>query len=181
MKPTEVLKREHEVIKLMLKILNKVCDKLEVKKAVNQEDLNSIIEFIRTFADKCHHGKEEHRLFPIMEKNGILREGGPIGVMIEEHELGRNYVKNMILALDKKKISKFVENARNYILLLEQHIDKEDNILYPMADIHIKEDEQKKLTEDFEKFEREEIGVGKHEELHKALKRLKDIYLKAKT
>jgi hemerythrin-like domain-containing protein len=98
MKPTEALKKEHQAIKLMLKILDKVCDKLEAKKAVNQEDLNSIVEFIRTFADKCHHGKEEQRLFPMMEKYGIPREGGPIGVMIEEHKLGRNYIKNMVLA-----------------------------------------------------------------------------------
>jgi len=63
MTPTEQLKEEHEAIKLMLRILDKVCDKLESGEEVNPEHLDQILEFIKVFADKCHHGKEEDLLF----------------------------------------------------------------------------------------------------------------------
>ncbi len=177
MKPTEILKEEHKVIKLMLKIINSVCDKLESKQSVDKDDLKSIIEFIRIFADKCHHGKEEDRLFPKMEEYGIPKEGGPIGVMLQEHELGRSYVTAAASAIEKEDYSEFVENIRNYVELLEQHIDKEDNILYMMADMHIPQKEQKKLVEEFERFEKEEIGEGKHEEFHKLVHQLEKKYL----
>lgn len=183
MKPTEVLKEEHKAIKLVLRIVEKICTGIESGKPANVEHLEKIVEFIKVFADTCHHGKEEDLLFPAMEAAGIPRQGGPIGVMLEEHTLGRNYVKNMRTAVEEYKngnaaASKtFITNARNYNALLSQHIDKEDNILYQIADMHIPEDEQEKLLKEFERVEVEKIGVGKHEEFHELLKQLKKVYL----
>jgi hemerythrin-like domain-containing protein len=74
--------------------------------------------------------------------------------------------------------SQFAENAEKYIELLTQHIDKEDNILYPMADMQLSEEKQRELIEEFEELEQERIGVGKHEELHELLRHLEDKYLK---
>ena len=184
MKPTEQLKEEHEAIKLMLRISEKVCEKLESGEEVDPEHLEQIVEFIKVFADKCHHGKEEDLLFTAMEEAGIPKKGGPIGVMLTEHDMGRGYVKGMSEAVakykagDRKVSSAIVGNARNYIALLTQHIDKEDNILYPMADMHLSEERQKELLEEFERVEREKIGVGKHEEFHELLNHLRKVYLK---
>jgi hemerythrin-like domain-containing protein len=102
--------------------------------------------------------------------------------MLTEHDMGRGYVRGMSEAIakykagDGKASSAIVGNARNYIALLTQHIDKEDNILYPMADVHLSEDKQKELLEEFERVERERIGVGKHEEFHELLDHLKQVY-----
>jgi hemerythrin-like domain-containing protein len=183
MKPTEQLKEEHQAIKLMLRISERVCEKLESGEEVNPEHLEQMIEFIKVFADKCHHGKEEDLLFTAMEEVGIPKEGGPIGVMLTEHDMGRGYVRGMSEAVtrykagDRKALSGIVGNARNYIALLTQHIDKEDNILYPMADKHLSEDKQKALLEEFERVERERIGAGKHEEFHDLLNHLQEVYL----
>lgn len=183
MKPTEQLKEEHEAIKLCLRILEKVSQKLESGEEVNSEHLDQILDFIKNFADKCHHGKEEDLLFPAMEEVGIPKEGGPIGVMLMEHNVGRGSVKGMSEAVaeykagDREVSSKIVENARNYITLLTQHIEKEDDILYPMGDMRISAERQEKLLEEFEKVEIEKIGVGKHEEFHKLLDNLKEAYL----
>lgn len=180
---TEQLKEEHETIKLMLMILEKVCEKLGSKEKINPEHLEKIVEFIKVFADKCHHGKEEDLLFPAMEEAGIPKEGGPIGVMLVEHNMGRNYVKGMSEAValyktgDRTVSSKIVENARNYIKLLTPHINKEDNILYLMADMRLSKDKQEELLEKFEKVESELIGAGKHEEFHQLLNNLKQLYL----
>ena len=145
--------------------------------------LERIVEFIRVFADKCHHGKEEELLFSAMEEAGIPKEGGPIGVMLTEHDVGRGYVRGMSEAVAKYKAgdhqasSAIVGNARNYIALLTQHIDKEDNVLYPMADMHLSVEKQEELLKEFERVEHERIGVGKHEEYHKLLDHLTQVYL----
>lgn len=183
MRPTKELKNEHIAIELMLDILDKVSDKLDSGEVVDINDLESIINFIKIFADKCHHHKEEDLLFPAMEKAGIPREGGPIGVMLNDHQSGREYVKKMMEAVagikegDKKEAKNFAKNAKNYIQLLREHIEKEDNILYPLADAQLTFKQQKELKNGFVKTEKEIIGEGKHEEFHRLLDALKKKYL----
>lgn len=183
MRPTEQLKEEHQAIKLALQILDGICRKLESDEEVDPKHLEQMLEFIRIFADRCHHGKEEDKLFPAMEEAGVPRSGGPIGVMLLEHDLGRNYVRAMEQAIVRYKASdrgagsEIVENARNYIALLTQHIEKEDNILYPIADQRLSKEKEEELLEEFEIVEQERVGIGKHEEFHKLLEALKRIYL----
>jgi hemerythrin-like domain-containing protein len=174
MTPTGLLKNEHQGIKLMLEILKAVSEKIEAGEKINDNDLKDMVEFISVFADKCHHGKEEDLLFPAMEEAGIPKEDGPIAVMIDEHNLGRGYVKAMREAKNQKD---FASAAKNYVSLLSQHIDKEDNILYMMADMHLSKEKQDELLTQFEKVEEEKIGRGKHEEFHRLLEKLKNIYL----
>ncbi len=184
MKPTEQLKEEHQAIKVALEILGNISRKLESGGKVNPSHLGEILYFIRTFADKCHHGKEEDLLFGAMETVGIPRQGGPIGVMLEEHGQGRAYVRGMTEAAEKYQggdsaaAVRFAENARNYIALLTEHIDKEDNVLYPMADERLSPGKQLELMDGFEKVEREKIGISRHRELLETLHRLQDAYLK---
>ena len=184
MKPTEVLTTEHNAIKQMLRILEEVCKQIEAGARVETEHLERIVEFIRVFADRCHHGKEEDLLFVAMEEAGIPRHGGPIGVMLSEHDLGRSYVRKMSEAIalyaagDASAASQFVTNARNYVALLSQHIDKEDHILYPMGDMHVSREKQARLIEEFDRVELERIGPGKHEEFHHLLDHLAAVYLK---
>jgi hemerythrin-like domain-containing protein len=97
---TEQLKKEHEGIMLMLRILGKMCDKLEAGEPVDTGHMKSSVEFLKVFADTCHHAKEEERLFPAMERAGIPKEGGPIGVMLQEHEMGRAYVIGLADAVE---------------------------------------------------------------------------------
>ncbi len=84
-------------------------------------------------------------------------------MMLIEHDLGRGFIKGMVEGRE------FTKNARNYIALLNDHIDKEDNILYMIADMHIPPEEQKNLLKEFDKIEEEKVGEGKHEEFHKNL------------
>jgi len=185
MRPTEELKTEHKAIKRMLRILQGVCARLESGEPVDTGHLEQIVEFIQVFADRCHHGKEEDLLFVAMEQAGIPRQGGPIGVMLAEHTTGRGYVKGMGEAIaaykagDGSAASTIAENARGYITLLTQHIDKEDNILYPMADRALTETTQQELSEAFEVVERERIGPGRHERFHELLRELDRVYLAA--
>jgi len=166
---TEALKEEHRVIERMLRILTVACEKLEGGEEVSPEVFRRAVDFIRMFADRCHHGKEEDTLFPQIEKR-VPKEGGPTGVMRIEHDQGRGFVRGLAEAAekytmgDKTAKQSIIENARGYVMLLSQHIPKEDDILYPLADQICGPAEQKELLEKFEKIERERIGEGKHHE-----------------
>lgn len=122
--------------------------------------------------------------FPSYGEGGNSQEGGPVGVMLLEHKQGRQYVKAMGEGIaryakgDRKAALKIVENARNYMALVSQHIDKEDNIFYPMADVRIPGANQKELEEGFENIETKIIGPGRHEEFHRLLQSLREEYLK---
>ena len=183
MKPTEELSHEHQAILTMIEILTALAGRLDAGAAVPAADLESAVEFIRVFADKCHHAKEEGHLFPEMEKAGIPRDHGPIGVMLAEHEEGRKHVAAMAGAIpdigkaDRKAAATFAAAARAYGRLLAGHISKEDNILYPMADARLSPGQQSALESSFAEVEKNIVGLGKHEEFHRLLERLAKTYL----
>jgi hemerythrin-like domain-containing protein len=183
MKPTQELSHEHQAIKIMLRIMGSACDKIEAGNDVDPGHLDRMVEFVQVFADKCHHGKEEDRLFPAMAEAGVPVQGGPIGVMLLEHAQGREFVRAMKAALpgfrtkDKTAVGQVLANARGYAALLGPHIDKEDHILYPMADHVLSEAKQKELEKEFARIEEEIVGHGIHEKFHALLEELSGLYL----
>lgn len=180
MRPTEILMEEHKAILRLLEVLRKISAKLQNGSSVNVEALEKAVDFIRTFSDKCHHAKEEYVLFKFMEERGMPRYGGPIGVMLMEHDQGRNYVSKMAEAVEEIKNGKdagekYAENALNFADLLSQHIHKEDNILYPMSEQMMEEGDEEKLLEEFEQSEKERVGDGVHDKYLKILEELEKI------
>ncbi len=183
MKATGQLKEEHRGVNLMLDVLEKVCDRLDAGREVDPAHIDRILEFLKVFVDKCHHAKEEDCLFPAMERAGVPREGGPIGVMLSEHAAGREQVRAMTGAAealrrrDRAAAARFTRNARGYIDLLRAHIDREDGILYPIADASLSPEAQDELVDRFERIEEERVGHGRHETFHKMMDELAKIYL----
>ncbi|HWR84319.1 MAG TPA: hemerythrin domain-containing protein [Candidatus Deferrimicrobium sp.] len=183
MKPTDILKAEHQAILEMLDVIDAVCTKLTSGEAVNPDHLDQVVNFIKGFADSCHHAKEENVLFKAMEDAGMPKEGGPIGVMLMEHNVGRQHVKAMSEAVAGYRLSEkqarqlFIEHARAYVQLLRQHILKEDNILFPMADRHLSDTQQQTVLDDFKHVEHHDLGSGSHEKYLGILATLKKHYL----
>jgi len=179
----EQLKKEHSAIETMLKILDAVCDKIRAGRKVDPEHLAQIVEFFRGFADRCHHGKEEEIFFPALEMAGIPKEGGPIGVMLGEHDRMRGLVHGLAETVDRFRAGEekagegIVLYATDYAATLRGHIEKENKVLFKMAEMHLSPDEEKDLAERFEAMEVEKIGAGTHEKLHALLDRLEGIYL----
>ncbi|HSM74258.1 MAG TPA: hemerythrin domain-containing protein [Desulfobacterales bacterium] len=183
MKATEELKNEHRGVELMLRILTAVSERLGRGEALHTQHMEGIMEFLTIFVDKCHHGKEEEFLFPALEAAGVPREGGPIGVMLSEHEQGRQLVAQLRGFVagyqpgDQRAGAGIQRIVREYVDLLNQHIAKEDNVLFPMADDRLEARQDAVLFEAFEQLERERIGAGKHEAFHALLDQLQGIYL----
>jgi hemerythrin-like domain-containing protein len=182
MKATQELMAEHNAVLLALQILEKIEVGLAEKREEAPGHLGQLLDFLKGFVDRCHHGKEEDVLFPEMERRGVRREGGPVGVMLMEHELGRRHIRTMSEGLDRLQrgdadaVSAVVQGAREYSDLLRAHIQKENNILFPMADRLVPEDVAARIAEQFDEIERDRVGEGKHEAYHAMLHALKDHY-----
>ena len=176
MQPMKDLKMEHDAVRITLRILDKICQRIERSgEIIDFQHLDQLLEFFTVFVDKCHHGKEEELLFPALENVGVSNKGGPIEVLLHEHQQGREYVQAMNAALDQYTkgdpavVNEFVKSAKGYINLLNQHIEKENGVLFPLAETHLAKQAQEKLWEGFEMIETQKIGVGKHDEFHKML------------
>jgi hemerythrin-like domain-containing protein len=178
MQPTSILSNEHRVIEIMLSVLENLADKTIAEKKLERQTAEEVIDFIRNFADRCHHGKEENHLFVALVDKGIPKEGGPVGQMLLEHDQGREYVRGMANNIDaaekgnEKSIREFVGNAFGYVELLRSHIHKEDNILFPMAERFLDENDKTNLLGKFEKVESEHMGYGIHDKYMKIAENL---------
>lgn len=178
MTPTETLRHEHDVILLVLTGIERGATSLKATLDADPEWLDTIVDFVRNFADRCHHGKEEKHLFVRLEERGIPREGGPIGVMLREHEQGRAFIRatadaapgavnGAASALEAAQV-----NLLGYVELLRGHIAKENDVLFPMADQVLTPEDQRELAEAFDRVEAEEMGEGVHERYHDLAHRL---------
>src|SRR5262245_58941124 len=152
-KATELLSDEHRVIERVLAVLEKLAIR-PVEKSL--DCWKKALDFFSHFADQCHHFKEEQVLFPAMEERGIPRDGGPIGMMLAEHEEGRDLVRLMRAAIalmeTKNEVAKeiLIDKAKAYVRLLKEHIQKENEILFKIADDVIPADEQKSAVAIFQ-------------------------------
>lgn len=170
-RPCAVLKQEHQVILRVLDALEGLISSPPDDAPLAVEPLTDCIEFFRLYADACHHAKEEDLLFPVLEARGVPKDGGPIGVMLEEHRIARGLVAQMAEELERfghspeAASSAFRATARDYLSLLRQHIFKEDHVLFEMGDRVMSEGDQEELAESFCTASCREFGGKRREEL----------------
>lgn len=168
MNATDILNREHELIQQVLDSLERGAGKLRAGEKIPAEFFLDAAEFIRGFADGAHHRKEEGVLFEALLRHGFSRDGGPVAVMLAEHDLARDYTRGLGEAAERLRAGDtgardaVVTNALSYVRLLREHIAKESNILFRMADMAIPPSEHADLDAGFDAIEREEIGPAAH-------------------
>ncbi len=181
-KAIDELTHDHDAILSSLSILDAMVGRLGNAGAPSAEDLKGFIGFLKEFADKCHHGKEEGILFPALTGAGMPSQGGPVAVMLSEHVEGRAFIKEMEQAVSGAvsgavEVGAFTRAAQGYAALLRAHIAKENDVLFPMAERFLASPELEKIHGKFQQHEETVIGHGRHEELHRMLKELKQKYL----
>ncbi len=137
MKTTEILMNEHQVI---LARLNSLAIDLQHSLRYRVGNIQKSIDFIHDYADKFHHAKEENIYFKWMgEKDSDCMEG-PVKCMYQEHDMGRDWVQGAQDALklvgkgDLEAEKTVKENLRLFIALLRDHIEKEDTMIYGIAE-----------------------------------------------
>jgi len=173
MKSVERLKAEHELIERGLNLLEKAITRIEAGQSLPHGFSQWAPRFFQQFADQCHHAKEEDVFFPVLKQRGIPEQGGPIGVMLYEHELGRDWVDRMREASEAQPFHarKFAEAAKEYIALLRQHIFKENNVLFRMAERVMTEADDAEVTGRFSLVEQERGLTNSHESFSSEVER----------
>jgi len=165
MKSVERLKAEHELIERVLTLLDKAVARIEAGQSLPEGFPQWAPRFFQQFADQCHHAKEEDVFFPLLKRRGIPEQGGPIGVMLHEHVLGRDCVGRMREASEAQPFDghKFAEAAKQYLPLLRQHIFKENNVLFHMAERVMSRADDAEVTGRFSQVEQDRGLTGLHE------------------
>jgi hemerythrin-like domain-containing protein len=166
-KPTEELEHEHRIIQQVVGGMAVLIEKLESGKDIDPAVLTDLSEFMQTFGDKCHHGKEEDYLFKLLEKKGVPVSGCPLAVLLHEHEKGRSLMADLKLTSEtyirtpRAGKEALIGTLRKLIELYPAHIWKEDYLLFPMTNKLLNDSEQKELLTQFEQHD-SEIGIDVH-------------------
>ena len=178
--PIEQLQAEHRIIEKALRALGGLSQRLEHGETVDPASIERIFDFLTAFADGRHHHKEEQCLFPALGLLGMPRDRGPVGVLLQEHCTGRALIAHMRRAAsglangDAKAARQFADAAQNYIDLTTEHIQKEDGLLFRLAEQLLDGQAMQSLRDDFDQaeagFAEDALSYGKEaEELERAL------------
>ncbi len=148
--PMKILVDEHTFIKQLLSKIQFLIKELEETPENGRELVKKGVDFIRSYADKFHHAKEEDILFKYFDENlDILK------VMHEDHEAGRGYVRKIVEGLENENSKMISENLQRYKDLLTEHIKKEDEILYPWLDKNLTTNQVGELFSKFQEVKKQ--------------------------
>lgn len=168
-KTSKMLSEEHKYILKVISALENEQGKLKAGN-INMGFLEETLDFIRNYADKLHHAKEEDILFKEFDR--LASKGkthcNPTQQMLYEHNLGRTFVKNIVRGMNENNPRMIMENAQGYCQLLREHISKEDDILYPMADEAMNQNMLDKIYKKFLQIDKKRmIEKNKYEKFAK--------------
>jgi len=173
----EILMSEHRTIEKVIDALLAFTDSVR-RGADDRPELARFVRFIKEFADGHHHAKEEGELFEAMVQAGFPRQAGPIGVMLHEHDLGRQHVAALSSLAEKASPwtgadrEQLAAAARSYGDLLRAHIQKEDTILYPMAEQRLPEGLAGQVEAGCARVEAEAVASGRRAALEQLAREL---------
>lgn len=175
---------EHENIRRMLQVTRNICYRVMTEGEYDMDDFPKIIDFIKVYADKHHHGKEEDILFETMKSElEKLAQSGAITGMYIEHDLGRLYISNLERALKEFQAGNdegrmdIIANAVSYTNLLDRHIEKENTALYKFAEKMLKDDSKIFIDKESQKVEDLAAEAGLQDKYLNLLDQLEDKYL----
>jgi hemerythrin-like domain-containing protein len=169
---------DHRAILRALDLLHGVAPHVSHNDIEAQCDAKTLIGFFKEFADRCHDTKEEMILFPRLMSAGMQVEGGPISVMLHEHDQGRSLLQDMSDALEKGDWIGFELYAERYIYLLARHIDREEHIFFKIVESLLSEHDDEEVAKAFEAME-ERMGFEGHQALHRTMRAIEAKYLVA--
>jgi hemerythrin-like domain-containing protein len=170
--PFHTLKHEHRIIERGLRALDGLCLRLEWGSELTPDALSQIVDFTTNFINRFHHDKEEQCLFPLLAEHGIGEEGGPLGAIKREHVVEVELTASLTAAIegcrkgDTGAIKQFVEAAYRYSAHLISQMQKEEAILFRVANELLDDEEKDELMAGFRRAEAA-LGAGVYERYQK--------------
>ena len=179
MLPTEILEDEHRLIIRVVNALNVFAQNLEDGWEIEDEIFSELIEFMRVFAEKWHHAKEEDVLFPLLVARGVPETGCPLAHLIDEHQKSNSFVNELVKSMEALKKGDaearyaVIKGLRNLSSYYTNHIWCEDNLLFPMANRFLTNEDQKAILQDFSRID-ERRGKTLHDHLERFARRIEE-------
>ena len=183
MKPTEELMQEHIVINLMLSILLNISESIKSKNVFYTNDVEKIVDFFLNYVDKRHRTKEEKVFYQGLLSINTSIIHYPISSIIDEHSIGKRYLNEIICCVENCKIGNtfsyesIADCMKNYVLLIKDHIHKEENTLFPFANKALSDEMQSQISEEFKLIDDEFIFIGASERYNELFNRMVIKYL----
>jgi hemerythrin-like domain-containing protein len=144
--------QDHRIILRSLDVLEQMVIRLENGEQIDANDVHTLLHFLHAFADELHHLKEESALFPELMRTSHP-QGGPLRHMLFEHDQERSLVGGLEDALRAKKNIEFILFANRLSSRVRNHIQKEDSILFPLAEALLSKKQDEKVVSEIAKFE----------------------------
>src|SRR5262245_39669777 len=141
---TELVIRDHVVLRRGLNILDGMMKKLEDGERIEIADINAVLKFLQAFGDEYHQTMEEKALFPLLVR--ATPQGSPIHQMVSEHGEERALVSWIIDAFASRRVADFVYTSHRLSLVLRNHIEKEDAVLGQLADHLLTKEEDDRIV-----------------------------------
>ena len=166
-RPTDELRREHELVLMVVEAMEREAGAIEAGEPVNRVRVAQMLDFARNFTDGCHHHKEEDVLFPALADRSSAAAGA-VNSLLRDHRAGRDAVQTIDRSLpdvdvDERDRDLVCENLERYARVLRRHMAKEDLVLFPLAELILDDLEQEIVADEFRRIEELEAGLGEHE------------------
>lgn len=168
---------EHRLIERMLSVIEDALPQIEARQEVDSAFVDTVVDFIRIYADKTHHGKEEDILFRELDNKQLNAEDRKIlQELIEEHKFGRKITKALVDANtsykegDNTVLKEIIAKLKVLIDFYPRHIEKEDKVFFPSSRSYFTDEEEQAMLEDFWEFDQKMI----HEKYNSVVRKLED-------
>ncbi|OQX06778.1 MAG: cation-binding protein [Desulfobulbaceae bacterium A2] len=155
---------EHRLIERMLLVIKGTLAKIESKHKVDPVFVDLVVDFIRVYADRTHHGKEEDILFRELNKKALNPKDRQImKELIEEHLFGRQANKALVEANTRYRngeetaLADIAANLKTLTEFYPIHIEKEDKIFFPSSRAYFTDEEDQAMLAEFWEFDRNMI------------------------
>lgn len=155
---------EHRLIERMISVIERMLARIESTRKVDPLFIDSATDFVRMYADRTHHGKEEDILFRDLAKRNLSTEGKNLmNELIQEHMFGRQTTKALVEANaryrggEKSAVGEIVEKLRALVQFYPMHIEKEDTVFFPASRAYFTEDEEQAMLAEFSEFDQKII------------------------
>jgi hemerythrin-like domain-containing protein len=152
---------EHRLIERMISLIKNTLSQIEVNQKVDPVFIDTVVDFIRMYADRTHHGKEEDILFRKLSSRRLASEDQRImGELIEEHVFGRQTTKGLVEANrryrngDRSSLADITGRLQTLVEFYPKHIEKEDEIFFPASRAYFTDEEDQAMLAEFWEFDR---------------------------
>jgi len=156
------LRRDHELIEKVIKAMESTIQLLNNGTQIPESILLPVIDFSKNFTDVCHHSKEEKSLFPALEQAGLPTNMGPIAMMLIDHQRSREIGNEMEESAKKYLMSgdssKLISDMQQYVEHITEHLWKENNRLFMMAEARLQYVSEK-INEELNEIEKSKLDI----------------------